>query len=134
MSTRKKQVASHNGHSVVLMDSISYADKADKGVFAVSASHGGKSSAHIALTLPIAGAVFNDAGVGKDAAGVAGLEMLDAKAIPAVTVSHVSARIGDVEDVWEHGVISRVNNSASTGGFVVGGKVRDQVLAWLEKA
>jgi hypothetical protein len=134
MATRKKHVAKHNGHSVVLMDSISYADKADEGIFAVSASHGGKSSAHIALTLPIAGAVFNDAGVGKDAAGVAGLEMLDAKDIPAMTVSHTSARIGDVEDAWEHGVVSRVNSSASKQGFQVGGKVRDQVLAWLEKA
>jgi hypothetical protein len=134
MATRKKSVASRNGHSIVLMDSISYAEKGDNGIFAVSASHGGKSSAHIALTLPIAGAVFNDAGVGKDAAGVAGLEMLDDKQIPAMTVSHVSARIGDVEDVWEHGVVSQVNSSASKKGFRVGGKVRDQVLAWLEKA
>ncbi len=116
------------------MDSISYADTSDNNVFVVSASHGGKSSAYIASPLPLAGVVFNDAGVGKDEAGVAGLSMLDARGLPALAVSHESAHIGDVEDAWAHGTISRINDSAARAGFKVGEPMRDSVLSWLNRA
>jgi hypothetical protein len=115
------------------MDSISYADKSDRDVFIISASHGGKSSAHIASALPLAGVVFNDAGVGKDEAGVAGLEMLDLHDMPALTVSHESAHIGDVEDAWANGTISRINGAACRAGFKVGSPMRDSVLDWLNR-
>jgi hypothetical protein len=134
MSVRRRVVASAGGRSVVLMDSISYADKSDRDVFVISASHGGKSSAYIASVLPLAGVVFNDAGIGKDGAGIAGLEMLDAHDMPALTVSSESAHIGDVEDAWQHGTISRTNAAASRAGFKVGHLMRDSVLNWLNGA
>lgn len=131
MAIRKKAVASSGDRKILLMDSISYADQGDTGVFAISASHGGKSSAHIASKLPLLGAVFNDAGVGKDEAGIAGLALLDEKDMPALTVSHMSAHIGDVEDVWANGVISHLNGSASRAGFKIGDKIQSAILGWL---
>ncbi len=130
MSIRRQVISSQGETSIILMDSISYAGPSDRGAFAVSASHGGKSSAHIASGLPLAGVVFNDAGVGKNDAGIAGLAMLDETGMPALAVSHESACIGDVIDAWEHGTISRVNEAAGRLGFAVGQPVKIAVLAW----
>ncbi|WP_322490088.1 hypothetical protein [Chloroflexus sp.] len=110
---------------IVLMDSISYVDESDRGAFVVSGSHGGTSSARYALAVPLAGVVFNDAGIGKDNAGIAGIAMLDAQRIPAMAIAHTSARIGDAADTWEHGIISACNVSAAALGVRVGMKVRE---------
>jgi hypothetical protein len=113
------------GAAVVLVDSITQLDAGDAGLWAVSGSHGGSSSASFALALPLAGAVFNDAGIGKDEAGVAALALLQAQGTPAVAVAHHSARIGDALDTWEHGVISRVNPAAAALGLLPGQRLQD---------
>lgn len=115
---------------IVLMDSISYVDGSDQGAFVVSGSHGGASSARYVLAVPLAGVVFNDAGIGKDNAGIAGLAMLDAQRIPALAVAYTSARIGDAADTWEHGIISACNVSAVVRGGRVGMAVRE-AAAWV---
>lgn len=129
----RETVAEKGGRQLVLMDSISYAGPEDRGVFAVSASHGGKSSSDIAGATGIAGAVFNDAGVGKDAAGIAGLALLERQGMLAVAVSFQSARIGDARDTWESGIISHANAPAVAAGFRVGMRVQDALNAWLTK-
>ena len=86
----------------------------------VSGSHGGTSSGEFALALPLRLVFFNDAGVGKDEAGIAALAMLQARGVPAVAVAHASARIGDALDAWQHGVISHVNDAAHALGLHVG--------------
>ena len=65
---------------------------------------------------PPALVVFNDAGGGKNAAGVASLAELEREGIAAAAVSHESARIGDALDAWENGVVSRANGPAAGGG------------------
>src|SRR4051794_39576433 len=127
----RELVAKQDDRQIVLMDSISYATPDDHGVFAVSGSHGGKSSGEITAGLPVAGAIFNDAGLGKDAAGVAGLAALEQHGIPAATVSNMSARIGDSRDTWQSGIISHVNESASMMGLQVGMRVQDALKGWL---
>ena len=67
----KRVVAQRGDLKVIAMDSISYVDAADAGHIVVSASHGGASSAEYARTQPLAAVFFNDAGVGKDKAGIA---------------------------------------------------------------
>lgn len=119
------------GGRVLLVDSITQlnpADAADHGVWAVSGSHGGVSSAGYALALPLAGAVFNDAGIGKDEAGIAALALLQARGTPACTVAYTSARIGDAKDTWASGVISRVNAAAAALGFAPGQPLQQVVL------
>ena len=105
---------------VLLVDSITLLDAADAGAIVVSASHGGVSSAAFALEHPLAAVFFNDAGVGKDDAGIAALALLDARGVPAGTVAHTSARIGDAQDTWDHGVLSHLNAAALRWGLRAG--------------
>jgi hypothetical protein len=98
----------------------------------VSASHGGVSSGEFALEVPLQGAFFNDAGVGKDEAGIAALAMLQARGVAAATVSHQSARIGDCQDTWEHGVVSHANASAQAVGLLPGQPLSEGLLRLLQ--
>jgi hypothetical protein len=58
-------------------------------------------------------AVFNDAGIGKDGAGIAALPLLQQHGIGAVAVAHDSARIGEAASTWDDGVISALNATAA---------------------
>jgi hypothetical protein len=73
--------------------------------------------------------VFNDAGVGKDRAGIAALDLLDADGIAAVTVSHDSARIGEASDAWQHGVLSHLNAAAVALGLLAAQPLSAQLRA-----
>lgn len=117
----KKVVLEGRGGRVVIMDSITKVTAEDNGSIAVSASHGGISSGEFALDLaPLTMAIFNDAGVGKDDAGIAALAMLQARGVGGATVSHTSARIGDAQDTWDHGVVSHANAVARGLGVAPG--------------
>jgi hypothetical protein len=67
---------------------------------------------------------FNDAGVGKDNAGITALDMLQKRGTAAGTVSHTSARIGDAQDMWDNGVIAHVNEAAKRRGLAPGQRLR----------
>ena len=72
------------------------------------------------MAVPLKLVVLNDAGVGKDDAGIAALEMLQARGVACATVSHSTARIGDALDSWEHGVLSHLNEAALALGLKAG--------------
>ena len=72
----KKIVAQGPGGRVMAMDSITMVTPEDAGAIVVSGSHGGASSGAYALEVPLRAAFFNDAGIGKDEAGVVALQML----------------------------------------------------------
>ena len=112
---------------VLIMDSISYmGDETSQSDVIVCASHGGFSAGEYVLRYPAPRAViYNDAGLGKDNAGIVALSMLEKKGIAAATVSHNSARIGDSRDTYENGVISHVNNVAASLKISVGMTVKD---------
>jgi len=99
------------------IDSITELTPQDAGAWVVSGSHGGVSAARYALAVPLTLAVFNDAGVGKDEAGIAALALMQAQGRAAATVAHHSARIGDAEDTWRHGLLSHVNPAAAALGL-----------------
>ncbi|UCH46854.1 MAG: hypothetical protein JSU95_12190 [Betaproteobacteria bacterium] len=123
----KKTVVDGKGGKVVLMDSITKVNADDEGAVVVSASHGGTSSGEFALEVPLKLVVFNDAGGGKDDAGIAALEMLQGRGVAAATVAHTSGRIGDSLDMWENGVLSHVNAKAQELGLSDGDEVRDKL-------
>lgn len=120
----KREVARGPGGSVLLMDSITRVAAQDAGAIVVSASHGGVSSGEFALEVPLKAVFFNDAGVGKDGAGIAALAMLQARNVAAGTVAHTSARIGDAQDAWDCGVVSHVNEAALLLGIEPGQALR----------
>lgn len=105
---------------LVLLDSVTQVEPAHAGLLVVTGSHGGASVVPYACTVRAWLYIFNDAGVGKDGAGIAALDMLQAEGIAAATVAHGSARIGEAQDSWRHGVISHVNAAASALGLRVG--------------
>lgn len=113
--------------TVVLMDTVAYLGADHAGSVVVTGSHGGLLSARSAIQHPPALVVFHDAGVGKDAAGTAGLDLLAQFGIPAVTVSSESARIGDAEDTFEHGRVSFVNAPAAELGCEPGRLVKETI-------
>ncbi len=103
-----------------LVDSITELGASDAGCIAVSGSHGGISSAQYALAARPLLAVFNDAGVGKDQAGLAALPFLQGHGIAACTVGHASARIGEARSTLQDGVVSHANALAEGLGVRTG--------------
>ena len=108
-----------------IVDSITELGPQDAGCIAVSGSHGGVSSARYAIAARPWVSVFNDAGVGKDAAGIAALALLQRENLAGCTVSHASARIGDARSTHDDGIISHANALARALGLEPG-------LRWTE--
>lgn len=107
------------GRQVLLMDSTAYADASDAGHIVVAGSHGGIAGKY-GGEVRLAGIFLNDAGFGKDRAGISSQAVFDEMGVPAASYSHLSARIGDGRDAWASGVISSVNRTAAALGFAVG--------------
>ncbi|HEY7804213.1 MAG TPA: hypothetical protein VIC30_07240, partial [Orrella sp.] len=70
---------------------------------------------------------FNDAGVGKDQAGIEALKILDELHILAFAYGHDSARIGQAADGLENGIVTHVNQTANNFAATIGGPVHDLV-------
>src|ERR1700688_2996233 len=110
---------------IVIADSITRVGPEAAGAVVVNASHGGVYAAYLAAKLQAAAAIFNDAGVGRDRAGIGGLDYLEALGIPAATVGHMTARIGDGADMLARGIISHANPLATALGVRPGMACRD---------
>jgi hypothetical protein len=94
---------------IVIADSITRVGLEAAGAVVANASHGGVYAAYLAAKLRVAAAIFNDAGVGKDRAGIGGLDYLDGLGVAAATIGHDTARIGDGADMLARGVITHAN-------------------------
>src|SRR5205823_2640737 len=101
---------------IVTADSITRIGDEAAGAVVVNASHGGVYAAYLAAKLGVAAAIFNDAGIGRDNAGIGGLDYLQQLGIPAATVGHDTARIGDGADMLARGVITHANPLAQALG------------------
>jgi hypothetical protein len=108
---------------VYAVDSAAQVDRTLEGSIVVTGSHGGASHGR-ALDAPVVAAFFDDAGVGKDRAGVARLAILEAQGVPGIAYSHDSARIGDALDAWATGIVSVVNAPAAEAGVFEGQAVQ----------
>ena len=94
---------------ILSADSITRVGAEAAGAVVVNGSHGGVYAAYLAAKLGVAAAIFNDAGVGRDQAGLAGLDYLAALGIPAAAVGYDSARIGDGADMMARGRVAHAN-------------------------
>ena len=110
---------------IVAADSITRVGPEAAGAVVVNASHGGVYAAYLAAKLHAAAAIFNDAGVGRDRAGIGGLDYLQEFGIAAATVGHNTARIGDGADMVASGVITHANAPAISLGVSPGQSCRD---------
>lgn len=117
---------------LVLIDSAAMVEPADAGQIIITGSHGGLVGGNPAYALRVEGyaAVFNDAGIGVDEAGLARLPALEQRGIAAFTVSAGSARIGEALSTYEDGIISAANERARALGARAGTRAKDVLLTW----
>ncbi len=117
------------GAPLRVLDSITEAVGGPPGQVVVSGSHGGVSAGRFALQARVRLAVFNDAGVGLDGAGIAALPLLQAHGIAACTVAHDTARIGEAASTLATGVVSHANEAALSLGLRPGQPLRERLSA-----
>ncbi len=87
-------------------------------------SYGGRYNAFNAAKWGVRGVIMNDAGIGKDNAGIRG-SISRPDHLAAATADAQTCHIGDGDHMLEHGVISHVNRAAAALGCTPGQSVRD---------
>ncbi len=102
--------------SPLVLDSVTVLPPQSRGRAALAASHGGVYAAYCAAKAGVSGVLLCDAGVGRQRAGIGGLDYLDALGVAAAAIGHRSARIGDGQDCFARGLVSYVNSHAAKAG------------------
>ncbi len=77
-------------------------------------------------------AIGMDCGIGPEGSAIAGLWYLEALGIPAAVADVMTAHLGDGVHLYEHGVVSFVNQLALDCGVTAGMSVRDAAAALLD--
>jgi uncharacterized protein YunC (DUF1805 family) len=111
----KKQIQTQiDGVSITVTDSITFLNESNAGDIVVCGSHGGVSAGHYAKKHRLKAVFFNDAGIGKNNAGIKSLDALSEAGILACTVDCMSAEIFNGQDVLDNGIISVCNQLATS--------------------
>jgi hypothetical protein len=117
---------------VLIADSASQLDASARGAVVVCGSHGALFPAWVAARARARAVIFNDAGIGRHSAGIAGVAWLANLGIAACAVDHRSARIGDAADMLATGVVTYVNDAAALHGCLPGHTCRQVAACLLE--
>jgi len=107
---------------VFVVDSITATTPEAAGHVVVTGSHGGVNMCTYAAAAGLRGALFNDAGVGKDMAGIAGLRAAERFRLAAAAVDYRSAGIGLGPETLRFGRVSSINRWAEEVGVRIGMK------------
>jgi uncharacterized protein YunC (DUF1805 family) len=118
---------------VVLLDSLGDLQPSNTSPILVCGSHCGGSQglAQQVYNCNVRAAFLNNAGVGKNQAGIRGLAHYEAQGILACAVYHHSAQIGIAADTWETGTISHTNKHAQAAGIQTGHSVQQAIFILL---
>ena len=109
------------GRHVVTMDSARYVDARNTGTdVVVAASYIGVLPARLMAPHRPRGVIGHDGRIGKDGAGIQGLYYLEALGIPAAAADGATAELGNGRDLYQAGIISRVNILAEQCGVTPG--------------
>ncbi|NQW08356.1 MAG: hypothetical protein HQ481_00545 [Alphaproteobacteria bacterium] len=101
---------------VVAADTVTRPTDMWHGAVLIAASHGGVYAAYCAVKAGVRGVILNDAGRGKDDAGIGGGAYCAALGIPYAAVDTRSARIGNGDSMASEGIISFANPVAEAAG------------------
>jgi len=129
MGESRARIANSGHREVWALDSVALVKPEDRRQIVVTGSHGGLlgGKADHVLDVEVFAAFFNDAGGGKENAGVARIAALDERGIAAGAVSCNTARIGDGRSTYDTGVLSRINEAARRLELREGMSVRSAV-------
>ncbi|TMJ02923.1 MAG: hypothetical protein E6G97_11280 [Alphaproteobacteria bacterium] len=117
----------------LILDSVTTFPPDARGRAAIAASHGGVYAAYLAARAGIKAVILCDAGVGRERAGIGGLDYLDKLGVAAAAIGHRSARIGHGGDCHARGLITFANVLAAMAG-VTPGMTASEALDRLERA
>jgi uncharacterized protein YunC (DUF1805 family) len=101
-----------------------------QGDVVVNASYSGVLCARMVMTARPRAVIGLDCAIGKDGAGIAGLWYYEALGVPAAATDTLTAEMGNGPDLYEHGVISRVNDAAQRLGIAPGMRVHEVAEAF----
>lgn len=118
----------------LLIDSVTRFGPDAAGRVVIGGSHAGLFAAYLVACARVRAVILNDAGVGRDRAGIAGLDYLDRFGIAAAAVGHDSARIGDAADIAVRGMLRHVNRAAAALGCEVGQVCRTATAILIDRA
>jgi hypothetical protein len=115
--------------AVILLDSLGDLKASNTCPILVCGSHcgGNKELAQHIKNCQVQVAFLNNAGIGKNNAGISGLNFYEAEGILACAVDHQSAEIGFASDTWECGIISHTSKQAKFTGIEPGDTVQEAV-------
>lgn len=105
---------------ILVFDSVTKLPPDADGAVVVGGSHAAVYAAHLSAKGGVRAAIHHDAGIGLDEAGVSGLAYAQKLGMAMAAVATASARIGDGQDIFERGLISRANALAAGCGVAPG--------------
>lgn len=124
----KKQTQTQiDGVNITVTDSITFLNEGNAGDIVVCGSHGGISAGHYAQKHHVKAVFFNDAGIGKNNAGIKSLDSLNDAGILACTVDCMSAEIFNGQDVLDNGIITVCNQLAKSRNIREGMRVKEAI-------
>jgi hypothetical protein len=105
---------------IIAEASVTKLDARHRDAVLVAGSHGGVFAGFLAAKAGVRAVILNDAGVGRDQAGISSLPYLEKIGMAAATVGHMSARIGEGIDMMARGIITHANAVAARVGVRAG--------------
>ena len=123
----KKQTQTQIDGSITVTDSITFLNESNAGDIVVCGSHGGVSAGHYAQKHRVKAVFFNDAGIGKNNAGIKSLDSLSDAGILACTVDCMSAEIFNGQDILDNGIITVCNQLAKSKNIKEKMTVKDAI-------
>lgn len=111
---------------VLVFDSATYVEGYVHGALGtagdvvVNSSYSGVLCARMVMSAKPRAVIGLDCAIGKDGAGVAGLWYYEALDVPAAAVDVMTAEMGNGNDLYDNGIVSRVNDAAQALGIAPG--------------
>lgn len=129
----KTEIIKQSGNrKIVIADSVTAANYENRGDILVCGSHCGANVGQIAVAAEIGAMIGNDAGMGRNNAGISGFGVCDDHGIPVASVASMSAMIGSGVSTYKEGVVSAVNVTASALGVSNGMSAEQAADRFLE--
>lgn len=130
-STHSPRIVNNPQGRVLVFDSATYVESyvasepATQGDVVVNASYSGVLCARMVMSARPRAVIGLDCAIGKDGAGIAGLWYYEALGVPAAAVDVMTAEMGNGSDLYDNGIVSRVNDAAQALGIEPGMKASD---------
>lgn len=130
LSLSQAKLMSPPSSTSIALDSVTELQALSPSRVLLTGSHGASYAAHFALARGIRAALFHDAGIGKDNAGIACLGIFARLGLPCASVDSSSACIGNARDTLQRGRVSHANPQARGLGVEAGMRVADALAAF----